>query len=241
VTTGTVAVIVASVATVISSVAVGFARTARRREARARRALVRSEQARQRLSNELAALMELFADTAARAAAVQALPPPDELTVDAFDPVSGLLRERYVAVLIQQRVAMARRKLTPFSVVVMELDGLRDADRGVVDDAMRTLGGVVRETLREADSACRVGEVVVIAALDDTSENGACMAVERIQSRLRAAGTGSAFTVSAGIACYPTHALEAPGLVACAGDALLAARGDGPSRVATAPGEPQLS
>jgi len=55
-----------------------------------------------------------------------------------------------------------------------------------------------------------VGDVVVIAALDDTTEDGARIAIERIQTGLRLATGDVGLTVSAGIACYPTHALEAP-------------------------------
>ena len=210
----------------------------RRRLDRARRALRRSELARERLREELDTLNRIFTNTAAPT------PMPgsgdtDELAADAFDPVSGLLRERFIAVLIQQRVAAARRRLNPVAVVALEVDGLRGADQVTVDAAMRTLGGVIRTTLREADCACRVGDVVVIAALDDTTQDGARLAIERVQAGLRTASGDVGITVSAGIACYPTHALEAPDLVARAGQALLDARCAGTSRVATASGEIQ--
>ena len=208
----------------------------RRRLARTERALHRSEQAREKLRLELETLNRLFADTAARARSLGA-GRADELATDAFDPVSGLLRERFVAVLIQQRVAGARRRLHPVAVVALEADSIRGSAQPDVDDAMRALGGVIRETLREADCACRVGDVVVIAALDDTTEEGARLAIERVQAGLRKATGDVGITVSAGIACYPTHALEAPDLVARAGEALLEARTAGTSRVATASGD----
>ena len=195
---------------------------------RAERARQDAERARDDLRRELDQLDRRFA--AARAPGASS----DELAADAFDEVSGLLRERFVAVLIQQRVAGARRRLHPVAVVALEADGVRGSDRASVDTAMRALGGVIRETLREADCACRVGDVVVIAALDDTTESGARLAIERVQAGLRIATGDVGITVSAGIACYPTHALEAPDLVARAGEALLDARGAGISRVATA-------
>lgn len=211
----------------------------RRRLDRMERALRRSEQARDKLRRELDNLNRLFADTAARARSVGAAgaAPSHQPTGDAFDPVSGLLHERFVAVLIQQRVAGARRRLHPVTVVALEADGVRGSDPGTIDRAMRALGSVIRETLREADCACRVGDVVVIAALDDTTEDGARQAVERVQTALRAATGDVGITVSAGIACYPTHALDAPDLVARAGEALLEARSAGTSRVATASGD----
>jgi diguanylate cyclase (GGDEF)-like protein len=208
---------------------------ARARLTRAQRARLDAERSRDQLRRELDHLDRTFAGVpvgpAGRAPGVTR---DDELAADAFDEVSGLLLERFVAVLIQQRVAGARRRLHPVAVVALEADGERGKDRPSVDAAMRALGGVIRETLREADCACRVGDVVVIAALDDTTEEGARLAIERVQAGLRVATGDVGITVSAGIACYPTHALEAPDLVARAGEALLEARGAGISRVATA-------
>jgi diguanylate cyclase (GGDEF)-like protein len=233
---GTAGMILLTAGIVGIVVGVGIHLLDRRRLARAERALHRSELAREKLRLELETLNRLFADTAARARALGA-GRADELAADAFDPVSGLLRERFVAVLIQQRVAGARRRLHPVAVVALEADGIRGSAQPEVDDAMRALGGVIRETLREADCACRVGDVVVIAALDDTTEEGARLAIERVQAGLRKATGDVGITVSAGIACYPTHALEAPDLVARAGEALLEARTAGTSRVATASGD----
>jgi diguanylate cyclase (GGDEF)-like protein len=221
----------------LSIVSVSFAGvvvvSTRRRLRRAQQTLATSQHARQRILDAFDALKRLHADTAARSAAMVSA--GDDPRLDAFDPVSGLLRERFVAVLIQQRVAAGRRRLHPVAVVAVEVDGMRGAMSYVVDGAMRILGAVVRTTLREADCACRIGDVTIIVALDDTAESGACIAVERIQAALGNAA-GPAVTVSAGIACYPIHALEAPDLVARAGDALLAARAAGRSRVATASG-----
>ena len=208
---------------------------ARARLTRAQRARIEAERSRDQLRRELDHLDRAFAGApGGPATRIPGTPRGDELAADAFDEVSGLLRERFVAVLIQQRVAGARRRLHPVAVVALEADGVRGKDRPSVDAAMRSLGGVIRETLREADCACRVGDVVVIAALDDTTEAGARLAIERVQAGLRVATGDVGITVSAGIACYPTHALEAPDLVARAGEALLEARGAGISRVATA-------
>lgn len=229
--TAAVVIAVALVAAAVAGLAVAL--IARRRIRRTERSLHDSQVSRDKLRIQLDHLNRNYADTAIRARAVGA-GNRDELAADAFDPVSGLLRERFVAVLIQQRVAGARRRLHPVAVVALEADGVRGRDQASVDAAMRALGSVARDTLREADCACRVGDVVVIAALDDTTEAGARIAIERIQSGLRLATGDVGITVSAGIACYPTHALEAPDLVARAGEALIDARTAGTSRVATA-------
>jgi len=161
---------------------------------------------------------------------------PDDLPVGTdtddweIDPVSGLLRQRHLAVLLQQMVAAARRKVQPLSVLFWELDGLDGEDRTASEQALTALGAVAWRTLRESDAVFRLGNVVAVAVLVDTAEPGARMVAGRVRDALRSSPVGDALTVSAGIACYPTHALDAAELVARAGRALELARGEGHER-----------
>lgn len=147
-----------------------------------------------------------------------------------IDPVSGLLRERHLPVLLQQVVAAARRKVLPVSVVFWEVDGLSAAPAEARDQAVTALGAVAWRTLRESDAMFRIGDVVAVGVLIDTAEPGAVIVAERVRDQLRASPIGDSLTVSAGIACYPTHALDAAELVACAGHALDEARASGHAR-----------
>jgi diguanylate cyclase (GGDEF)-like protein len=147
-----------------------------------------------------------------------------------IDPVSGLLRERHLPVLLQQVVAAARRKVLPVSVVFWEVDGLESASSAARDQAVTALGAVAWRTLRESDALFRIGDVVAVAVLVDTAEPGALTVAERVREQLRSSPIGDSLTVSAGIACYPTHALDAAELVSRAGRALDAARASGHTR-----------
>ena len=93
----------------------------------------------------------------------------------------------------------------------------------------------MRRTLRESDSACRLGDVMVGVILEDTPEAGGVWAAERVRGTLLASPIGDALTVSAGVACYPSHALGAAELVQQAGRALEEARRHGVDRVEVAP------
>jgi diguanylate cyclase (GGDEF)-like protein len=147
-----------------------------------------------------------------------------------IDPVSGLLRERYLPVLLQQVVAAARRKVLPVSVVFWELDGLSAAPEDAREQALTALGAVAWHTLRESDAVFRLGDVVAVGVLVDTAEPGAVLVAERVRDALRASPVGDSLTVSAGIACYPSHALDAAEVVARAGRALELARDAGHQR-----------
>jgi diguanylate cyclase (GGDEF)-like protein len=162
--------------------------------------------------------------------AVDGLPPGTDTEDWEIDPVSGLLRQRHLPVLLQQVVAAARRKVQPVSVVFWELDGLEGAERAATDQALTALGAVAWRTLRESDAVFRLGDVVAVGVLVDTAEGGALMVAERVRDALRASPVGDSLTVSAGIACYPTHALDAAELVARAGRALEQARSEGHDR-----------
>jgi diguanylate cyclase (GGDEF)-like protein len=158
------------------------------------------------------------------------LPPGTDTDDWEIDPVSGLLRERYLPVVLQQVVASARRKVQPVSVVFWELDGLEGAERDACQQALTALSAVAWRTLRESDAVFRLGDVVAVGVLLDTAEPGALIVADRVREALRASAVGDSLTVSAGIACYPTHALDAAELVSRAGRALELARREGHER-----------
>jgi diguanylate cyclase (GGDEF)-like protein len=153
---------------------------------------------------------------------------------DALDPVSGLLEERFFSVLVYQRVAAARRLLQPVSVVMFEVDSMNDAEPAIRDEAIGVLGEVVRATLRECDTSCRVSTHGAGAVLENTTEAGAVWAVERVRGILLASPVGMNLTISAAVACYPSHALGAGELLERVNRALIVARARGKDHVEVA-------
>src|SRR5207245_6813247 len=93
-----------------------------------------------------------------------------DLGKGAFDRVSGLLSERFLAVTLQQRVAAARRRIEPLTLTIFEIDGLDQSTPDEVDRAMAALGETVLSSLRECDIACRLGSALVVSILEATSE-----------------------------------------------------------------------
>ncbi|MDQ3947081.1 MAG: GGDEF domain-containing protein [Actinomycetota bacterium] len=170
----------------------------------------------------------------------------DEITIDLRNPaprlttndsVTGLIDRAYFRVTLSQRVASARRHLQPLSLVLFELDGFEKARPDRRDRAMRLLGTALRRTLRECDTACRYGDHAVAALLEDTPEAGAATAAERVRRAVTHTPTGRSFTLSAGIACYPSHALDAHDVLRRSVQALAAARAAGRDRVEIAGGD----
>lgn len=196
--------------------------------------LGRLREQRDGMRRELDALAAIFSDEASAARSdvlALARSNPTEVIVDT---VSGLLEEQHFTVLVQKRVSAARRQLQPISIVKFEVDGLDGATQADCDHAIAALGAIIATTLRESDAACRIGRSMAAAILEDTSEAGAVWAAERIRGSLQQNELGNDLTVSAGIACYPTHALTASELMDRAARALETAHSLGRDRLEVA-------
>jgi two-component system cell cycle response regulator len=155
-----------------------------------------------------------------RAAAPTSSRRPDDADL-LVDPLTRLYSEAYLMVALDARIAAARRRLRPVSVVMLEVvrglsdDAPRPADPLVVADALRT-------TLREADTAARMNDGRYALVLEDTPENGAIWTVERLRTCLLDADPEH--TVWAGVACYPAHAFNLDEIVEQSTAALDAAK-----------------
>jgi diguanylate cyclase (GGDEF)-like protein len=158
----------------------------------------------------------------------------DKLADAHRDDESGLLSGSFFPVYLEQRITAARRTLRPVSLVIFELDGLDKNDSHSPSDRnffVSAVGDVVKRTLRESDCAFRIDENTFAAVMDDTTESGAVWAAERVRGVLHTGALAGRVTVSAGVACYPSHALETDDLIACANKALDAARSRGVDQV----------
>ena len=137
------------------------------------------------------------------------------------DVQTGLFSEGFFHVALDSRLAAARRHLRPVAVVLLEVvtglpsDQVQDADAHIVATS-------ITETLREADTACRLRNGYFALLLEDTPENGAIWTVERIRRAMTEQSTGT--TMWAGIACYPAHAFSSDEIMTAAGQALSSAR-----------------
>jgi diguanylate cyclase (GGDEF)-like protein len=172
-------------------------------------AVARETRARENAEGQLAARIQL---TSIRSATQN-----DSLT----DEATGLYSEGYFTVALDARVAVARRNLRPVAVVLLDVIEDLHAERPHPADSTGVALSIAA-TIREADTACRLLDGGYALILEDTSENGAIWAVERIRRHLARTGTG--YTVWAGIACYPAHGFNTDEVLDRADLALDAAR-----------------
>lgn len=150
-----------------------------------------------------------------------------------LDDATGLLDGRYFEPALQSRVAAARRLLRPVTIVLLQLDPDRRVGTDEREATTGAFAAVLRQTLREADTACRIDESRFGLILEDTPEGGGVWAAERIRAGF-ARGGGPVQLLSAGVAAYPSHALDADELLDRAERALTRARASGRGQVEVA-------
>jgi GGDEF domain-containing protein len=202
--------------------------------------MTRAEEATARLSTQLGELEEAIAsqiqariqaEETARAANLRAADAELETSLTRrsdsgvpsplTDEVTGLYGEGYFLATVEQRIAAARRHLRPVAVGLVEVivdptsQSLSPVDPNIVSVALA-------ETLRDADTACRLDDGRFAIILEDTPENGAIWTVERIRRQISDSVTSS--TLWAGLACYPAHGFDSNEILAQAEQALTAAR-----------------
>src|SRR4051794_16716519 len=151
-----------------------------------------------------------------------------------LDEPTGLLDGRYFQPALNSRVAAARRLLRPVSVVLLDLEPVEGVTPEVSAATYATFAGVLRETLREADTACRIDDTRFGLILEDTPEGGGVWAAERIRAGFAREG-GAVENLSAGVASYPSHALDADDLLVRTERALERAKASGRGQVEVAP------
>jgi len=149
-----------------------------------------------------------------------------------LDRATGLLDDRYFQVALDHRIAAARRQLQPVALLLISLDGDGVGDK-YREEAVASFAQTVRETLRDSDTACRVGPTRFAVILEDTPEAGGVWAAERLRMAMLRKG-GSLLRFSAAVAAYPSHALDAGEVLTRAERALDQARTSGSSHVEVA-------
>lgn len=121
------------------------------------------------------------------------------------DPETNLFSEAYFRVALDARIASARRHLRPVAIALVQVVEGSDPNSTQGADPQKVTGSI-RQTLRDADTACRMTDGSYAIILEDTPENGAVWTVERIRRNLT--NRYGHHTMWAGVACYPAHAFS---------------------------------
>jgi diguanylate cyclase (GGDEF)-like protein/putative nucleotidyltransferase with HDIG domain len=166
------------------------------------------------------------------------------------DAKTGLFNARYFELAVERELGEAKAADAPLSVLLADLDLLRDINNAhghlAGDDVLRGVGSVLQEHLRTRDVPARFGGEEFAVLLPGTTHAEALEIAERLRSAVAearfasgTAGTELQATVSVGVASYPEHGSGAVQLIHRADVAVYRAKLQGRNRVLAADDDPE--
>jgi diguanylate cyclase (GGDEF)-like protein len=159
------------------------------------------------------------------------------------DPLTGLANYRQLTEHIETEIKRFARNGRPFSVLLLDLDGLKkinDSHGHVVGSlALCRMAEVLYLTCRDIDTPARYGGDEFALVLPETSSEYAQRVANRIAQRLAEDLEVPQLTVSIGVAEYPRDGLTLESLLSAADRALYQAkRSSASTRIAAPTSEP---
>jgi diguanylate cyclase (GGDEF)-like protein len=106
------------------------------------------------------------------------------------DHLTGLTTRRYFfEEVLRKEMKRAQRSKKPMAVIMLDLDDFKLVNdvhgHKVGDKVLREVGKVIRETIREIDTAVRIGGDEILILLPETDEKGAEKVLERLKENLQ--------------------------------------------------------
>ncbi len=154
------------------------------------------------------------------------------------DEVTGLYNRRFFSIRLDEEVSRYRRFNHSVSVVLLDLDGLKEINdalgHAAGDETLRGMAEILVKHSRGINVICRYGGDEFAVLLVETSKGGARLYADRIRDVLPTYhfGHGQRVTASFGIASLPEDVTPDPdALIRAADEALYAAKRAGKNRV----------
>jgi diguanylate cyclase (GGDEF)-like protein/putative nucleotidyltransferase with HDIG domain len=167
------------------------------------------------------------------------------------DPKTGLYNTRHFATMLQEELGRAQRFQRPMSLIMADLDLLRDINNSyghlAGDAVLKGIAEIFRAELRHYDVPARFGGEEFSILLPETPPQQALEIAERIRRavaerefEVETAAEPIRATVSIGVAGFPKDGLDANELIHQADLAVYRAKLQGRNRVLGASAEPLL-
>ena len=159
------------------------------------------------------------------------------------DSMTGLYNRRYLMEQIEREFARASRSESAFSVIMIDLDGLKTVNDRFGhyggDAILKELGRIIKAGTRISDVAGRLGGDEFMLLAPETGSSEACDIGERIrsqveQNRIEIDGEELGASISAGVASYPSHASDVKELLQRADEAMYNAKKSGKNQICLA-------
>ncbi len=152
------------------------------------------------------------------------------------DSLTGLLNRRYMEARLTEEIKRSNRHGFPMSFLMLDVDHFKSYNdefgHPAGDVALRLVGSVIRETLRGADVAARMGGEEFAILLPQTTSDEALAIAERIRHNMELADFPlRRVTASIGVASCSAELCVSADLMSAADQALYEAKRHGRNRV----------
>jgi diguanylate cyclase (GGDEF)-like protein len=153
------------------------------------------------------------------------------------DPLTGVLNRRGFDAQIKLNLASARRRNSPVSVIMVDLDHFKQVNdthgHEVGDQVIRHLSDTLRQRVRDSDIVARLGGEEFVVLLPDTDAKGAQILGEELVKVVasRQAPVAGQITISAGVAQLDVQLTDPAEILRGADEALYVAKRSGRNQV----------
>ncbi len=165
------------------------------------------------------------------------------------DALTGLYNRLYLDESLTRELYRQERSGQSLSIIMMDLDHLKEINdiygHAAGDSVLRSLGSLIKQSVRASDLPCRYGGDEFVLVMPDTSLETAVRRAEKIADQFRKLSipfgtqTLGGYTLSIGIASAPKHGHTSQDLLAAADQALYQAKRGGRDQVVSAGNEPE--
>jgi diguanylate cyclase (GGDEF)-like protein len=151
-----------------------------------------------------------------------------------IDSLTNLYNAKYLELSLERELKRADRQKVPLTVLFLDVDHFKDVndenDHIAGSKVLVEVGGIIKDAIREVDTAIRYGGDEYVVILVDAGCEAGFRVAERIrasveeQTFLHAEGLDLKITVSIGVATYPVHTTEKSELLRIADSAMYTAK-----------------
>lgn len=165
------------------------------------------------------------------------------------DPLTGMHNRRYFDERLSQEFNRAARYRRPFSVLIMDVDGFKQANdkhgHAFGDELLVKSSAIFNRFLRHEDTAYRYGGDEFAMLLPETSKEGALEVADRLRETFATENNLQdkriKLSLSIGIACYPDDGSTQKTLIGAADSRMYQSKGNGGNMITAYDNDPFLS
>ncbi|MGI8536456.1 MAG: diguanylate cyclase [Mycobacteriales bacterium] len=158
----------------------------------------------------------------------------------ATDDLTMIANRRTFTSSLERELARGARSGEPVSLVILDLDNFKLVNdlhgHPAGDEALRNVAAALSIACRDLDTAARYGGEEFAVILPDCGPDRCLDIAERLREAVASAPAVRPLTASAGVASYPSQAVDVESLVRVADDALLVSKRSGRNRTTLATG-----